>query len=285
MKQSSLRIAALALLAALAFGAAPAMAKPKKKRARGTPAPVLETYSAYDSSQDPDADQSSTFEEPETLEMLAPKLLAGKSLIDLPPPVSVSAEAKRTTQLPSAAKAAPKVTVKKAPRPVVVKADKKKATTKTVVGKAAPVSVPVSAPAPASERPRVSLDSLSQAVANARFSSAATHRLMPEKEYVVQSCEAWRGIRDYRLQDGSAADCVTMDFALEFAYADEWESALDRAVEQGRLTGLTPAVALIIERAEDLAYLDSLIAARRERGLDLEIKKVMLPEVKLALNN
>ncbi|RZA05794.1 MAG: hypothetical protein EOP11_11950, partial [Proteobacteria bacterium] len=65
------KLAVAGLFLALAFPGAAAAAK--ASRAKKTSAPPLETYSAYDSSQDPDADQSSTFLEPELLESLDPR--------------------------------------------------------------------------------------------------------------------------------------------------------------------------------------------------------------------
>jgi hypothetical protein len=252
-----------------------------KKKTIAAARPPLETYSAYDPSQDPDADQSSTFEEPLLLEQLdlKPKAVALSS----PPPVSQGkplAAAKRITQLPSGVKAAPKVVVRPAPAPKASSAKVFLAKKEAAVVKAEQ-QIPGSAPAP-TIAPKAIL-SLRTAVENARYSSPASPRLMPKKEYVAQSCEAWNGIVDYALSDGSRADCVTMEFAFEFAYADGWEEALGRALNHGRRSGLTPALAVIIEREEDLAALESLLARRRSLRLNLFIKKIMLPEVSRAL--
>jgi len=103
--------------------------------------------------------------------------------------------------------------------------------------------------------------------------------LMSEKEYQHEMCTAWLGEEEFTLDDHTRVDCLTADLAVEFDFAEKWAESLGQALHYGRKTGRAPTIALIIESPADLKYLDHLIELKRFYRLNVQIKKIMKPEV------
>lgn len=110
------------------------------------------------------------------------------------------------------------------------------------------------------------------AVSHASAEVPAPGRRNAESYYRDQMCAArWKGIANYRLSDGSRADCVNMEMAVRVAYADQWQEAIGQALHFGRKTGLRPAVALVMEQPQDRKFLRLLTDLRKFYGLEFRI--------------
>lgn len=82
--------------------------------------------------------------------------------------------------------------------------------------------------------------------------------LHPESYYQRLWCDEHDGMAEVRLADGTRADCLTMEHAVEVDFAAKWAEAIGQAQHYARLTGLQPGILLILERPEDGVYLERL---------------------------
>lgn len=63
-----------------------------------------------------------------------------------------------------------------------------------------------------------------------------------EKDYVLQNCS---GIVEYRLPDLTRVDCLTLEVAWEYEWAQNWYEAIGQALHYAMWTGREGGVALI----------------------------------------
>lgn len=64
-----------------------------------------------------------------------------------------------------------------------------------------------------------------------------------ERHYQERFCE---GLSiDQHLRDGSEADCVRYDVAIEVDFSDHWASAIGQALHYGAVLGIRPGIILI----------------------------------------
>ena len=79
-------------------------------------------------------------------------------------------------------------------------------------------------------------------------------RAHPLDWYRTRWCESAGGEIGAKMPDGTTCDCLTPTHAVEFAYADHWHGVIGQALYNGRQTGKTPGVVLIIEKESDEKY-------------------------------
>ena len=96
------------------------------------------------------------------------------------------------------------------------------------------------------------------------LSTAHAAHLHKEKEYQQAWCQ---GEMEVRMPDGTRADCVTKNYAIEIDFAPKWAEALGQALHYADQTGKQPAILLIIERDKDWRYYNRLKRTARKQGV------------------
>ncbi|MEI6206931.1 MAG: hypothetical protein WCP20_09130 [Desulfuromonadales bacterium] len=72
---------------------------------------------------------------------------------------------------------------------------------------------------------------------------------------------------EYRLPDGTRADCLTREYAVEVEYAPKWAESIGQALYYAQSTGLKPGVLMIMRNENDERFLKRLRAVAREKGI------------------
>ena len=75
---------------------------------------------------------------------------------------------------------------------------------------------------------------------------------MKEKNYVQKYC---KGKIEYVLSDKTRVDCLTEEYAIEYDWAHKWAESIGQSLYYAHMTGLKPAVAIILKRPEDEKYI------------------------------
>ena len=96
-----------------------------------------------------------------------------------------------------------------------------------------------------------------------------TQTMLPnqvESYYVNQWCTSDFGRKEAILWDMTRVDCLAKDYAVEFDFAKKWAESIGQALYYSKLTGKSPAVALILTTPFDYRYV------KRVERLDNGIK-------------
>ena len=96
-----------------------------------------------------------------------------------------------------------------------------------------------------------------------------TQSMMPEQPeayYVNQWCTSDFGRKEAILWDLTRVDCLAKDYAVEFDFAKKWAESVGQALYYSKLTGKSPAVALILTSPLDYRFV------KRVERLDYGIK-------------
>lgn len=94
---------------------------------------------------------------------------------------------------------------------------------------------------------------------------AAHQRL--EKDYQREWCVACGGELEHVLPDGARVDCLTDEYAIEFDFAVKWAEAIGQALYYAFMTGKRPGIVLIMEKADDVRYLERLLPVAELHGI------------------
>lgn len=78
---------------------------------------------------------------------------------------------------------------------------------------------------------------------------------MLEGDYVNQWCTPNVGKREFVLIDNTRVDCLTKDYAIEFDFAHKWAESIGQSLYYGKMTGKSPAVAIIKKSPTDYKYI------------------------------
>jgi len=97
-------------------------------------------------------------------------------------------------------------------------------------------------------------------------SAHAAHRHR-ESEYRDAWCGRYSGQAEVILQDGTRADCLTRNYAVEFDFAHKWPEGIGQALHYADLTGKRAAVVLIIETPKDWKQFRKLRHTARRHGV------------------
>lgn len=85
-------------------------------------------------------------------------------------------------------------------------------------------------------------------------------RLYTEKTYQQYWCNKYGGITEVKLPDDTRVDCVLVDYAIEFDFANKWSEAIGQSLYYGHCMNKKAGVVLILEDAEkDVRYLKRLM--------------------------
>ena len=79
-----------------------------------------------------------------------------------------------------------------------------------------------------------------------------------ERHYQKIWCDLHSGAMEVRLDDGSRADCVTADYAVEVDFERKWSEAIGQSLWYAEQTGLKPAIVLVMDNLGDTKYYDKL---------------------------
>jgi len=76
---------------------------------------------------------------------------------------------------------------------------------------------------------------------------------------------------EIRLSDGTRADCVTSEYAVEFDFARKWAEGLGQALRYARLTGKKAAVVLIWKNDADRIKISNLKSDIKYYGIPVDV--------------
>ena len=102
-------------------------------------------------------------------------------------------------------------------------------------------------------------------------SLAHSENISPEAKesfYVNKYC---RGTTEYKLDDGTRADCLTREHIMEFDFAHKWYEGLGQALHYSVKTGKRPAVCLIYKKHDDMRYVNRLFDVIMTFGISMDI--------------
>jgi len=80
----------------------------------------------------------------------------------------------------------------------------------------------------------------------------------PEKYYQEIWCAKKKGIIEYKLDDKTRVDCLTVKYAVEVDFAPKWHECIGQALYYAKKTKRIPACLLILENADDTRFLKRL---------------------------
>lgn len=93
--------------------------------------------------------------------------------------------------------------------------------------------------------------------------SYASH-LHKEAEYR----DAWCiGQTEVKMEDGTRADCVTTNYAVEVDFAQKWAEGIGQSLHYARLTGKQPAILLIIEKQTDWRFFKRALPTAQKHNI------------------
>jgi hypothetical protein len=77
---------------------------------------------------------------------------------------------------------------------------------------------------------------------------------MPESYYQGIFCRKFSGIIEFRLTDGTRADCLTATHAIEIDFARKWYEAVGQSLFYSLKTGKKAGIGLILLKPSDYKY-------------------------------
>jgi hypothetical protein len=80
-----------------------------------------------------------------------------------------------------------------------------------------------------------------------------------EKYYQNKWCNAHNGQQEVILNNGSRADCITDNYAIEFDFAPKISESIGQSLEYALQTGKLPGIVLILEKSSDQKFLKRLL--------------------------
>lgn len=98
--------------------------------------------------------------------------------------------------------------------------------------------------------------------------------LYPESYYRDIWCDDNNGSTEYRMPDGTIADCLTTKYAVELEFASSWYESVAQALHYAMLSGHKAGIVLIIETDADLVYWKRLVALKKYYRLPLTLWKI-----------
>lgn len=96
--------------------------------------------------------------------------------------------------------------------------------------------------------------------------AAHQHR---EKEFQAEWCHQQHGEMEHVFDDGTRADCLTDEYAVEFDFAPKWAESIGQSLYYAVKSGKKPGVVLIIEKPSDKHYLQRLKAVADKHGISV----------------
>ena len=80
--------------------------------------------------------------------------------------------------------------------------------------------------------------------------TASAGHLHPESFYIAKWCADHGGQTEVRMPDGSRADCITAEWAVEVGFAESpWENT-PQAINYAKWTGKRALVVIVVENAK-----------------------------------
>ena len=92
-----------------------------------------------------------------------------------------------------------------------------------------------------------------------------------EDFYVTQWCKTDFGRKEAVLWDMTRVDCLTKDYAIGFDFAKKWAESVGQSLYYAKMTGKTPAVALILTSPSDTKYVKRI--ERIDKGIKIFLIK------------
>lgn len=79
------------------------------------------------------------------------------------------------------------------------------------------------------------------------------------------------------LDDGTRVDCLLLDYAVEFDFAEKWAESIGQSLYYSEKTNRKPGVVLILESQKDNKYLKRLQKVAEEHGITVWTIKQNIP--------
>lgn len=82
--------------------------------------------------------------------------------------------------------------------------------------------------------------------------------LHPEKYYQEAWCSEHGGQMAVTMPNGTRADCVTDEYAVEVEFAPKWAEAIGQSLNYAYQSGKKPGIVLVIEDGKDWRFYERL---------------------------
>jgi hypothetical protein len=105
----------------------------------------------------------------------------------------------------------------------------------------------------------------------AALSAGPVLSVAAERDVAAPWCLDRGGRVEVVLADGTRADCLLDEHAIEADYAENWAEAMGQALHYGRLSGRLPGVVLILRTPSDIRFAGYLRADAAHYSLPLFI--------------
>ncbi len=109
------------------------------------------------------------------------------------------------------------------------------------------------------------------AVPQEKYETVTMKPGMLEKDYQNEWCRADFGVKEHVLPDLARVDCLTKEYAIEFDFAKKWAESVGQALYYGKETNRQPAVVLILDKPEDMKYVNRI--AKIDAGIKIFLIK------------
>lgn len=98
----------------------------------------------------------------------------------------------------------------------------------------------------------------------ATIATSHSAHLHKESEYR----DAWCiGQTEVKLEDGTRADCITTNYAVEVDFAQKWAEGVGQALHYARITGKKPAILLIMEKETDWRFYKRMLPTAQKHDI------------------
>ena len=94
--------------------------------------------------------------------------------------------------------------------------------------------------------------------------------LFSEADYQSIWCSLHNGITEYQNTDKTRVDCLTKTHAVEFDFAKKWAESVGQAQYYALMTGKRGMVVLIIEKPQEMKYLQRVQALSKLHDFDVD---------------
>lgn len=93
-------------------------------------------------------------------------------------------------------------------------------------------------------------------------------RLHKESWYQERYCQ---GIQEYRLPDGTRADCMTDTHAIEYDFANKWDEAIGQSLNYAFQSNKRAGIVLIIEKRKHMKHWYKLNSVIQHYKLPIDV--------------
>lgn len=101
--------------------------------------------------------------------------------------------------------------------------------------------------------------------------NAYSKRLNTEYFYQNIICKLFFAEKEVILLDKTRVDCLNNDYAIEIDFADKWSESIGQALHYSMKTKKKAGIVLILEKEDDIKYVNKLKKLNEYHGLNIKI--------------